>query len=171
MGADELRTLGLRLRSGSPFISYVLVKKQTVGISEEQADRAIFVAGLPLGVDSDVLRDIFSCFGAVDQVALHQNKVRCCAGAAASAQPAGGGRPPAAQLHASPDRPLRPPLQTSGVVVFEEGSGAGALLKNAGQGQIVEYRLPEPEGSTGLKGALRAAACCPAASCSCSCSC
>jgi hypothetical protein len=164
---NELKPLGLRLRKGSPFISYILVKQQTVGVSEEQADRAIFVAGLPLGVEPDVLREIFTCFGDVDQVALHPSKVgglvRRAVRAMAAAARARPLLPPARRSLALPRAAagvaracaprVRPCLlQTSGVAVFEGASGASALLKNAGRGQIVEYHLPEPEGSMGLKG-------------------
>lgn len=80
-GRDGWKTLGVKLKKGSPFISQIAVRRPAVkDLPEEQAERTLYLAGLPLGVDDEIVQNICTCFGGVDQVALHQSKVsrHCC---------------------------------------------------------------------------------------------
>lgn len=72
---QQLKTIGLRTRQGSPFITYVSIKRHEAKHNISVQDNAVFVAGLPLGLDEDICKQIFSCFGEVGQVVLHQSKV------------------------------------------------------------------------------------------------
>ena len=45
-----------------------------------------------------------------------------------------------------------PVPQLSGLVAFSQPQVAAAVVSGAQQGRILEYALPEPEGSYGLKG-------------------
>jgi hypothetical protein len=80
-GHDGWKTLGVKLKEGSPFISQIAVRRPAVkDLTEEQAERTVYLAGLPLGVHDEIVQNICTCFGGVDQVALHQSKVsrHCC---------------------------------------------------------------------------------------------
>ena len=54
-------------------IRYLYLKPHTD--SSEKVGAALFVAGLGVTYDESVLTELFGIFGAVSQVALHQNKV------------------------------------------------------------------------------------------------
>jgi len=75
-----LQPLGLRVRPGSPFIACVVLKRHEPAASAASAqDNAVFVAGLPLGVDEEALTAMFSCFGAVAQAVMHPTQARASA--------------------------------------------------------------------------------------------
>jgi hypothetical protein len=57
----------------APSIRYLYLKPHTD--SAEKLGAALFVAGLGVTYDENVLTELFEIFGAVSQVALHQNKV------------------------------------------------------------------------------------------------
>ncbi|KAJ9523337.1 hypothetical protein QJQ45_005382 [Haematococcus lacustris] len=63
-----LRPLGVRMFPGNPFVSHIYIKEHR-GAADIGA--AIFVAGLPLGMTEDVLKQALSCFGALTHVVLH----------------------------------------------------------------------------------------------------
>ncbi len=77
--ADGFKALGLRLHTASPFITYVYLKQHRSSASSDgdagAVPHAVFVAGLPLGVDEAQLLEVFSCFGVVSKVVLHATKV------------------------------------------------------------------------------------------------
>lgn len=94
---EQFRTL--LLKTQPTYVCHLLVKlHQAKDSVPEQPGTAIFAAGLPLGVDEDVLKEIFSCFGTVTNVALHATKRSCivlfedAAGARALLQNAGIGQ-------------------------------------------------------------------------------
>ncbi|KAF8072922.1 Rrp7a [Scenedesmus sp. PABB004] len=72
-GRGEFRSLGLRLHASSPVVSYVFVKRHREGEGEAAAN-ALYVTGLPLGVDEVSLGSIFGVFGAVEQTVMHPSK-------------------------------------------------------------------------------------------------
>ncbi|KXZ54941.1 hypothetical protein GPECTOR_3g110 [Gonium pectorale] len=77
MASEKIHTLGLRLGHSNPFLQYLVVKphgqsKNSAGAENSAA--ALFVSGLPLGVDEDALRELFEAFGAVSQAVLHPLK-------------------------------------------------------------------------------------------------
>jgi hypothetical protein len=75
-GRDGWKTLGVKLRQGSPFISQIAVRRAAVkDLAEDQAQTTVYLSGLPLGVDEEIVQNICTCFGGVDQVVLHQSKV------------------------------------------------------------------------------------------------
>jgi hypothetical protein len=92
--AAQLKSLGLQLRQDSSLISYIFIKahqqskedddqqqshaaqQQQQQQQQQQHKHAVFVTGLPLGLEEDDLAAVFSCFGDVSQVVLHQTKVR-----------------------------------------------------------------------------------------------
>lgn len=74
-GNKEYRSLGLRLHVNSPFISYVFVKHHAAHDSEVDVANALYVNGLPLGLDEVSLESIFAVFGAIRNVVVHPTKV------------------------------------------------------------------------------------------------
>ncbi|GLI60389.1 hypothetical protein VaNZ11_002535 [Volvox africanus] len=77
MTGERIHTLGLKIRRSNPFIHYIAIKAhvqpKTPG-REEGVGAALFVSGLPLGVDERNLTEIFECFGPVSQAVLHPLK-------------------------------------------------------------------------------------------------
>jgi hypothetical protein len=71
----EYRSLGLRLFPSQPFLCYIYLKKHR-SKEGEQVSNALYVTGLPWGLTEQHLRELFACFGEVQQVALHQTGVR-----------------------------------------------------------------------------------------------
>jgi hypothetical protein len=162
----DFKALGLRLYPAHAplLITYLYLKQHTAKETGGAVPGAVFVTGLPLGLDESSLRAVFGCFGDVAQVVLHATKVRDrCPGPAAAhgprcgrAVPGAGGRAAAARASPGGAAPHTPrvrchALQRSGVVVFSDEDGAQAALEHAGAGEIVEYELPPPEGPFGLK--------------------
>jgi hypothetical protein len=106
---SEYKSLGLRLHAASPFISYVFLKRHTAAAAAHEGDApaanastattALYVTGLPLGLDEGSLASIFGLFGGVTDVVMHPSKV-CGRGAAAAA--ALDGRAAAARGACSP---------------------------------------------------------------------
>lgn len=100
--AAPLKSLGLQLRKDSSLICYIFLKAHQpahessggaaaaapdhvqAAMQQQQHRNAVFVAGLPLGLEDDDLAAVFSCFGEVAQVVLHTTKV-CFGGAVAAA--------------------------------------------------------------------------------------
>lgn len=78
-GKNQLKTIGLRTRQGSPLITYVAIKRHEAKHNISVQDNAVFVAGLPLGFDEAVTKQVFSCFGEVCQVVMHHSKVSAAA--------------------------------------------------------------------------------------------
>jgi hypothetical protein len=76
--AKEFQSLGLRLHADTPHISYVFIKHHKPKEGEAEVPNALYVAGLPLGLDEVSLEAVFSVFGHVANVVLHPSKV-CCA--------------------------------------------------------------------------------------------
>ncbi|GIL93652.1 hypothetical protein Vretifemale_21054, partial [Volvox reticuliferus] len=77
MTGERIHTLGLRSRRSNPFIHYIAIKAHVhpeAPGSEEAVRAALFVSGLPLGVDERSLTEIFECFGPVSQAVLHPLK-------------------------------------------------------------------------------------------------
>lgn len=73
--SKEYKSLGLRLHADSPFICYVFVKQHKAQDAGEDMANALYVTGLPLGLDDEVsLESIFSVFGAVANVVVHPTK-------------------------------------------------------------------------------------------------
>lgn len=68
--SKEFTALGLQLGKTSPFITYLLLKKNI----SQQTDCALYVAGLPYGINDDVLKTVFSSFGAVSGVGIQPSK-------------------------------------------------------------------------------------------------
>eukprot|EP00775_Hariotina_reticulata_P013701 gene13701-13823_t len=72
--SKEYKSLALRLHKSSPCLVYVFIKKQQPHPNEQEVSNALYVTGLPLGLDDDSLAAIFSCFGPVQDVVLHPSK-------------------------------------------------------------------------------------------------
>lgn len=68
------KALGLRLYKDTPLITYIYLKQHTNKEGGAEVPNTLFAAGLPLGMDQDSLRAVFSCFGEVSQVVLHHTK-------------------------------------------------------------------------------------------------
>lgn len=71
----DYRSLGLRLHADSPFISYVFVKRHKPHAEEADIPNALYVTGLPLGLDQASLEAIFQLFGGVADVVMHPSRV------------------------------------------------------------------------------------------------
>lgn len=72
----ELLSLGLRLKPGSPCISYVFIKPHNAKAAGSEDDTCVFVGGLPLVMGSEAaVGQVFAAFGGVSQVVLHPSKV------------------------------------------------------------------------------------------------
>lgn len=74
-GSKEYKSLGLRLHANSPCISYVFAKHHKPLDSDSEVANALYVTGLPLGLDEVSLESIFSVFGEVANVVVHPTKV------------------------------------------------------------------------------------------------
>ena len=98
--SKEYKPLGLRLHVNSPFISYVFIKHHVAHDSESEVANALYVTGLPLGLDAVSLESIFAVFGEVANVVVHPTKVSSLQSARFSKQqrsaqsPAAGSCPP-----------------------------------------------------------------------------
>ncbi|KAG2432773.1 hypothetical protein HYH02_012905 [Chlamydomonas schloesseri] len=68
MTTEKIYTLGLKLRAKSPFLQYIAVKTHDAG------GTALFVSGLPYGLNEDTLKECFEAFGPVLQAVLHPLK-------------------------------------------------------------------------------------------------
>lgn len=80
--AQGLKSLGLQLHQGSSLVTYVYIKRQKAqgGVDAERttaaaAAHALYVTGLPLGLDEASLQAIFQLFGEVVDVVMHPSKV------------------------------------------------------------------------------------------------
>ena len=67
--------LRLRVKPGSPFISCMGIKAHTSRQADSTHGAALFVSGLPLNFDESAVASVFACFGEVETVVLHTNKV------------------------------------------------------------------------------------------------
>jgi hypothetical protein len=74
-GSKEYSSLALRLHPTAPYLAYVFVKKHKSKEEEVQTPNALYVTGLPYGLNQEHVEAIFSCFGGVEQVVLHQTQV------------------------------------------------------------------------------------------------
>ncbi|WIA09053.1 hypothetical protein OEZ85_008467 [Tetradesmus obliquus] len=72
--AKEFTSLRLRLHADAPHISYVFIKHHKPKEGEAEVPNALYVAGLPLGLDEVSLEAVFSVFGHVANVVLHPSK-------------------------------------------------------------------------------------------------
>lgn len=75
MAADAdagLRMLRVRIKAGSPFLSYVAIKAHMSG--KQRDSPSLFLSGIPLGLDEESVEQVFACFGDIQQVVLHPNK-------------------------------------------------------------------------------------------------
>lgn len=72
----DYKSIGLRLHASSSVISYVFIKRHRSKQEQAPVENAIFVTGLPLGLDEQHTRAVFGCFGAVSQVLLLHAKVK-----------------------------------------------------------------------------------------------
>eukprot|EP00878_Enallax_costatus_P032670 GHUV01035920.1.p1 GENE.GHUV01035920.1~~GHUV01035920.1.p1 ORF type:complete len:166 (+),score=35.05 GHUV01035920.1:268-765(+) len=73
-GSKDYKALGLRLHVNSPFISYVFIKHHVGHDSDSEVANALYVTGLPLGLDEVSLEGIFAVFGEVANVVVHPTK-------------------------------------------------------------------------------------------------
>lgn len=77
--AQGFKSLGLQLHPGSSVVSYVYMKRQKMqegaDSSASMAAHALYVTGLPLGLDEASLQSIFQLFGEVEDVVMHPSKV------------------------------------------------------------------------------------------------
>lgn len=83
---QQLKSIGLQLRKDSSLISYIFLKAHQVREDDQQQQQgqdeqqqhphkhAVFVTGLPLGLEENDVEAVFSCFGGVSQVVLHNTK-------------------------------------------------------------------------------------------------
>lgn len=69
--SGQLKPLGLRLREGDLFLRHLFIKQHRGA----QAGSALFISGLPAGMDEAMLAYAMSCFGEVEQAVLHPSKV------------------------------------------------------------------------------------------------
>jgi hypothetical protein len=83
-GSKEYSSLALRLHPTAPYLAYVFVKKHKSKEEEVQTPYALYVTGLPYGVNQEHVEAIFSAFGGVEQVVLHQTQVRAMLEASSS---------------------------------------------------------------------------------------
>jgi hypothetical protein len=68
------KLLGLQLHPGSSVVSYVYIKRQKAQ-DGHSISNALYVTGMPLGVDEEALQAIFQLFGAVEDIVMHPSKV------------------------------------------------------------------------------------------------
>ena len=124
-------------------IRYLYLKPHTD--SSETVGAALFVAGLGVTYDESVLTELFGIFGAVSQVALHQNKVS----ASICAQ--------LCTLH-SVAYLIKTVnfLQTSALVVFASPSSLKKALRAAAANKALTVIFKEPTETFGLKGTHQA---------------
>lgn len=73
----DCKCLGLQLHQGSPVISYIFIKRQKAIEGHSNVSNALYVTGLPLGLDETALEAIFQLFGEVGNVVMHPSKVSC----------------------------------------------------------------------------------------------
>ncbi|KAG1679952.1 hypothetical protein FOA52_007016 [Chlamydomonas sp. UWO 241] len=73
-GDAGLRMLALAVTPGSPFRSYVAIKKHRSREGEQDYGPALFFSGVPLGFGEAAVGSVFECFGSVEQVVMHGNK-------------------------------------------------------------------------------------------------
>lgn len=71
----EFTSLGLRLHADSPCISYVFLKHHKPKEGEAEILNALYVTGLPLGLDEVSLEAVFQVFGPVVNVVVHPTQV------------------------------------------------------------------------------------------------
>jgi hypothetical protein len=77
--AQGFKSLGLQLHPDSSLITYVYIKRQKAQDGDAASTaHALYVTGLPLGVDEAALQAIFELFGDVEDVVMHPSKVRPC---------------------------------------------------------------------------------------------
>jgi hypothetical protein len=69
-----LRMLRVRHKAGNPFLSYVAIKAHMSG--KQRDSPSLFLSGIPLGMEEGSVEQVFACFGDIQQVVLHPNKVR-----------------------------------------------------------------------------------------------
>jgi hypothetical protein len=70
------KSLGLQLHPESAVVSYVYIKRQKLQESDSSAPtHALYVTGLPLGLDEAALQAIFQLFGEVVDIVMHPSKV------------------------------------------------------------------------------------------------
>lgn len=69
MTTEKVYTLGLKYKAHSPFLQYIAVKTHDAG------GTALFVSGLPYGLNEVTLKELFEAFGSVIQAVLHPLKV------------------------------------------------------------------------------------------------
>lgn len=75
--AQGFKSLGLQLHADSSLITYVYIKRQKAQDGDAASTaHALYVTGLPLGVDEAALQAIFQLFGDVEDVVMHPSKVR-----------------------------------------------------------------------------------------------
>ncbi|GAX84464.1 hypothetical protein CEUSTIGMA_g11884.t1 [Chlamydomonas eustigma] len=74
MAAAELAMLSLRIKPGSPFLTYVGIKTHKLKPGDLNIEQSLFVSGVPLNFGVEALQAVFSCFGDISQVILHHNK-------------------------------------------------------------------------------------------------
>jgi hypothetical protein len=73
--AQGFKSLGLQLHPASKVISYVYIKRQKGQDGDASLANALYVTGLPLGLDEAALQTIFELFGEVLDVVVHPSKV------------------------------------------------------------------------------------------------
>jgi ABC-type transport system involved in cytochrome bd biosynthesis fused ATPase/permease subunit len=77
--AQGFKSLGLQLHPDSSLITYVYIKRQKAQDGDAASTaHALYVTGLPLGVDEAALQAIFQLFGDVEDVVMHASKVCPC---------------------------------------------------------------------------------------------
>jgi hypothetical protein len=69
------KSLGLQLHPDSAVVSYVYIKRQKLQEGDSSAAHALYVTGLPLGLDEAALQAIFQLFGEVVDIVMHPSKV------------------------------------------------------------------------------------------------
>jgi hypothetical protein len=75
MAAAELAILSLRIKPGSPFLTYIGIKAHKLKSGDSNIEQSLFISGVPLNFGEDALIAVFTCFGDINQVIMHHNKV------------------------------------------------------------------------------------------------
>lgn len=79
--STSFSVLTLRIRNRSPTLRHLYIKRHDAtkeptdqGFDSSLKGRALFVSGLPVGIEEDELRSILDQFGNVDQIVIHSVK-------------------------------------------------------------------------------------------------